>query len=130
MGFPVIGRRVGEWIVDPQWWSERRQQILTAVKRWSAEHAIAAGMPLETLRQQVEMPAAELVLELLDGTGLEVTDGRVRQPGAALPPRVDKAVRTVEEWLAAEPFRAPEADELADLKLGPRNSPQLSAPRA
>ena len=120
MGFPVIGRRVGEWIVDPQWWSERRQQILTAVKRWSAEHAIAAGMPLETLRQQVEMPAAELVLELLDGTGLEVTDGRVRQPGAALPPRVDKAVRTVEEWLAAEPFRAPEADELADLKLGPR----------
>ena len=120
MGFPVVGQRVGEWIVDPQWWSERRQQMMTAVKSWSAEHAIAAGMPLETLRQQLELPAAELVLELLDGAGLEVTDGRVRQPGAALPPHVDKAVRTVEEWLAAEPFQAPEADELADLELGPR----------
>ena len=29
-------------------------------------------------------------------------------------------MRTVEEWLAAEPFRAPEADELAELKLGSR----------
>jgi selenocysteine-specific elongation factor len=57
---------------------------------------------------------------LLDGTGLELADGRVRQPGATLPPRVDKAVRTVEEWLAAEPFRAPEADELAELNLGPK----------
>jgi selenocysteine-specific elongation factor len=26
----------------------------------------------------------------------------------------------VEDWLAEEPFRAPEADELADLKLGPK----------
>jgi selenocysteine-specific elongation factor len=33
---------------------------------------------------------------------------------------VDKAVRTVEEWLAAEPFRAPEAGELTDLGLGAR----------
>ena len=44
----------------------------------------------------------------------------MRPPGTALPPRVDKAVRTVQEWLAAEPFRAPEADELADLRLGTR----------
>ena len=33
---------------------------------------------------------------------------------------VDKALRAIEEWLAAEPFPAPEADELAELKLGPR----------
>ena len=57
---------------------------------------------------------------MLDGTGLEVADGLVRQPDKGLPPRVDKAVRTLEEWLAAEPFRAPEADELAELKLGTR----------
>jgi selenocysteine-specific elongation factor len=77
-------------------------------------------MPLETLRQQVELPAAELVAGLLDGTGLEVADGRVRPPHTGLPPRVDKAMRTVEEWLAAEPFRAPEADALKELNLGPK----------
>jgi selenocysteine-specific elongation factor len=66
------------------------------------------------------LPVADLLPPLLRGTGLEVSGGVVRQPGAALPERVDRAVRTVEEWLAAEPFRAPEADELADLGLGPR----------
>ena len=47
-----------------------------------------------------------------------LADGLVRPPGARLPPRVDKAVRTLEKWLAAEPFRAPEADELKELNLG------------
>lgn len=120
MGLPVRGQRVGDWVVDPQWWAARREDATAAVRRWAGDHDIAAGMPLETLRQHVGLPAAELVPKLLDGTGLEVADGLVRPPGAGLPARVDKAVRAVEEWLTAEPFRAPEADELAELKLGPR----------
>ena len=120
MGFPLGGQRVGEWVVDSQWWAARRQQMMTAVEQWSAQHDIAAGMPLETLRQRAQLPAAELVAALLEGTGLQVADGLVRKPGATLPSRVDKAVGTVEDWLAAEPFRAPEADELAGLKLGAR----------
>jgi selenocysteine-specific elongation factor len=58
------------------------------------------------------------MVPLLEGTNLEVADGRIRQPGTPLPSRVDDAVRAVEERLAAEPFRAPEADELRELKLG------------
>src|SRR3954463_5121876 len=85
-----------------------------------AAHAGAAGMSLEALRQQAGLPAAELLPSLLDGTGLDVADGLVRPPNKGMPPRVDKAVRAVEEWLAAEPFRAPEADELKDLNLGPK----------
>jgi selenocysteine-specific elongation factor len=94
--------------------------MVAAVDRWTAEHDVAAGMPIETLRQQAGLPAAELVTRGLEGTGLRVVDGRVRKPDAGLPPRVEKAVRTVEEWLTADPFRAPESDELADLELGPR----------
>ncbi|MGE2689049.1 SelB C-terminal domain-containing protein [Mycolicibacterium pulveris] len=120
MGFVVNGLRVGEWVVDPDWWAGKRQETPVAVQRWSTEHDIAAGMPLETLRQELELPTVELVAELLDGIGLVVADGVVRRPGATLPPRVDEAVRTVEKWLAAEPFRAPEAEQLSELNLGPR----------
>ena len=120
MGLPPSGSRVGDWLVDPQWWAARRDCATATVQRWAADHDIAAGMPLETLRQRVGLPAAELVPKLLEGTGLEVVDGVVRPPGASLPARVDSAVRTVEQWLAAEPFRAPDADELAELKLGAR----------
>jgi selenocysteine-specific elongation factor len=118
MGFEATGQRIGEWVVDPQWWAERRQQMMTAVKRWAADHDVAAGMPLETLRQQADLPTAELIPSLLDGTGLEIADGLVRPPNTGLPPRVDKAVSAVEDWLAEEPFRAPEADELKKLGLG------------
>ncbi|OBH02861.1 SelB C-terminal domain-containing protein [Mycobacterium sp. E1747] len=120
MGLPLVGRRVGDWVVDPDWWAGRRDRATTAVRRWAEDHDLAAGMPMETLRQRAGLPGAELLPKLLEGTELQVVDGVVRAPGAGLPARVDKAVRTVEEWLAAEPFRAPEADELAELKLGPR----------
>lgn len=120
MGLPLSGQRVGDWVVDPNWWAERRDCATSAVQRWAADHDVAAGMPLETLRQHTGLPAAELVPKLLEGTGFQVRDGLVGAPGAALPARVDTAVRTVEQWLAAAPFRAPEADELAELKLGTR----------
>ena len=120
MGMPVTGRRIGDWVVDPQWWAARRDQATATVRVWADQHDVAAGMPLETLRQQLGLPAADLVAELLCETDLAVADGVVRPPGAALPARVDKAVRTLEEWLTAEPFRAPEAGELADLHLGAR----------
>ncbi|MHC9291388.1 SelB C-terminal domain-containing protein [Mycobacterium sp. LTG2003] len=120
MGFAAEGERIGDWVVDEQWWAQRREHSLEVVARWFAEHDVAAGMPLETLRLQVGLPTLELVAALLAGTGLQVRDGLVQRPGAQLPPRVDEAVRAVQKCLAAAPFRAPDADELAELKLGPR----------
>ncbi|TDL10468.1 selenocysteine-specific translation elongation factor [Mycolicibacterium obuense] len=120
MGFEPEGERVGEWVVDGRWWADQREQLVSAVARWSATHDIAAGMPTEELRRDLELPAIELVTTLAEGTGLAVADGRIRTPGAALPDRVEKAVCTLEDWLTAEPFRAPDADELAELRLGPK----------
>ena len=120
MGLPLRGQRVGDWVVTPEWWAARREYATEAVRRWAQDHDIAAGMPLETARQRVGLPAAELVPKLLEGTGLEVVDGLVRPPGAGLPARVDKAIRMVEQWLAAEPFQAPQTDELGQLRLGAR----------
>jgi selenocysteine-specific elongation factor len=117
MGFDEAGERVGEWVVDPDWWAGRQAAARQEVSRWAAEHDIAAGMPLETLRQQLGLPALELVPAMLRESGLRIVDGRVRAPEARLPDRVDEAVRTLEERLTAEPFRAPEADELEALQL-------------
>ncbi|KGI66893.1 SelB C-terminal domain-containing protein [Mycolicibacterium rufum] len=120
MGFGLTGERVGEWVVDPTWWAQRRTLVTAAVQRWSDGHDIAAGMPAEELRRELQLPALDLVSALVAGTGLEVADGRIRRPGAALPERVEKAVQTLEDRLALEPFRAPESDELTALRLGPK----------
>ncbi len=57
---------------------------------------------------------------------LEVRDGLLREPdaGPRLPDAVDRGVTAVEKRLRAQPFRAPEADELSRLGLGPK---QLAA---
>ncbi len=37
-GFRVSGQRVGEWVVDADWWDGRRHHLMTALDQWSTEH--------------------------------------------------------------------------------------------
>ncbi|WP_422743194.1 SelB C-terminal domain-containing protein [Mycobacterium sp. WMMD1722] len=120
MGLPEVGTRIGDWVVDPRWWAGKRTAALEAVRAWAADHDVAAGMPIEALRRRLDLPDPELIAPLLEDTGLRLADGLVRSPGAGLPPRVDQAVQAVEQRLADAPFRAPEADELTAVHLGPR----------
>jgi selenocysteine-specific elongation factor len=117
MGLPETGDRVGGWRVDPPRFAELRDEAAAIVRAWDA---LAAGMPVEALRQRLDLPAADLVGPLLAGTGFEVAGGLVRRPGAGLAPAVEKALETVAKRLAEHPFRAPEADELRELGLGRR----------
>ena len=72
----------------------------------------APGLPAE---------ASELVAQVVDRAGLEQADGLVRPPGhTADLGAAEAGVAELERRLAAEPFAAPEADELRALGLGAR----------
>ncbi|OLT49004.1 selenocysteine-specific translation elongation factor [Saccharomonospora sp. CUA-673] len=120
-GFGVTGRTVGEWVVDETFLAELPARARQRFDAFTAAEPLVAGMPVDALRRELGVPAA-LVPRAVEGTGLEVHDGLVSAPGGAttLPEHVDRAVRRIEGWLADEPFDAPDADELADLGLGPR----------
>jgi selenocysteine-specific elongation factor len=117
MGLPETGDPVGDWRVDPARFAALRAEAAAIVRGWDA---VAAGVPVEALRQRLGLPAPELLGPLLAGTGFEVAGGLVRRPGAGLAPAVEKALETVAKRLAEHPFRAPEADELRALGLGRR----------
>jgi selenocysteine-specific elongation factor len=117
LGLPETGDRLGDWRVDPERFAVLREEAAALVGAWDT---VAAGMPVEALRQRLGLPAPELVAPLLAGTGFSVAGGLVRRPGAGLAPEVEKAVETVVKRLAEHPFRAPEADELRALGLGRR----------
>ncbi|GAA1191727.1 SelB C-terminal domain-containing protein [Prauserella alba] len=90
------------------------------VADFAASDPLAAGMPVDALRRDLGVPAV-LIPRVVERAGLECSDGLVRSPGAGgLPPAVDRAVAELERRLAAEPFCAPDADELARLGLGQR----------
>ncbi|SDZ34472.1 selenocysteine-specific elongation factor [Amycolatopsis xylanica] len=118
MGLPEVGERIGDWLADPGRVARLRAEVPGVVAAWSRDHAVAAGMPVETLRRLLDLPSLDLVAPLLRDTGLELAGGLVSAPGAGLGPAVDRAVRALEERFGTRPFHAPEADELRELGLG------------
>ncbi|GAA2756067.1 selenocysteine-specific translation elongation factor [Actinopolymorpha rutila] len=109
------------WCADADHWADLLGRAPEELAGWEREHPLAAGMPSDVLRQRLGVPAA-LLPAVAGAARLLLRDGQVRRLGteATLPPAVEKAVRAVEDDLAAEPFAAPEAARLAELGLGTR----------
>ncbi|MGC4814287.1 selenocysteine-specific translation elongation factor [Micromonospora sp. DT228] len=121
MGVPVHAAPVaGDWLADPEHWRRLGDQVTEEVARHAREHPLEPGMPVDALRQRLALPDRVLV-EALVRPPLRMHAGRVGAAGAdALPEPVARAVRRVRDEYGDRPFRAPEADRLVDLGLGPR----------
>ncbi|MET8682168.1 selenocysteine-specific translation elongation factor [Streptomyces sp. NPDC004647] len=123
MGLPVVGRAVGGGLrVHPEAWRELLGELRVLVERWSAEHPLDPGVPVDAVRRRLRLPAADVVAALARAASLSVPAGRVCAPGgrAALPAPVEDAVAELTGELLEAPFAAPDAHRLAALRLGPR----------
>ncbi|KAB1942805.1 selenocysteine-specific translation elongation factor [Micromonospora sp. ALFpr18c] len=121
MGVPVhVAPVAGDWLADPEHWRRLGEQLTEEVTRYTREHPLEAGMSVDALRQRLALPDRALV-EALVRPPLRVRAGRVGTAGGdALPEPVARAVQRVRAEYGDRPFRAPEADRLVDLGLGPR----------
>ncbi|MEU4335113.1 selenocysteine-specific translation elongation factor [Micromonospora lupini] len=121
MGVPVQATPVaGDWLADPGHWQRLGEQLTEEVGRYAREHPLEPGMPVDALRQRLALPDRALV-EALIRPPLRVHGGRIGTPAVdALPEPVARAVQRVRAEYGDRPFRAPEADRLVDLGLGPR----------
>jgi selenocysteine-specific elongation factor len=124
MGWPGGGRRIGAWLAHEEDRAALAARASTAVTEWLERNPLAPGMPVESVRQTLGLPATEIVAELLNRNDFTVARGLVRRHGDRLPPDVDRAVRQIEDGFAEHPFRAPEADRLRAIGLGKK---QLAA---
>ncbi|MFG1649893.1 selenocysteine-specific translation elongation factor [Micromonospora sp. NPDC049275] len=121
MGVPVQATPVaGDWLADPAHWQRLGVQLTEEVGRYAREHPLEPGMPVDALRQRLALPDRALV-EALIRPPLRVHGGRIGTAAVdTLPAPVARAVQRLRAEYADRPFRAPEADRLADLGLGPR----------
>ncbi|MER7591412.1 selenocysteine-specific translation elongation factor [Micromonospora sp. NPDC127501] len=121
MGVPVHAEPVaGDWLADPAHWRRLGERLTEEVARHAREHPLEPGMPVDALRQRLALPDRVLV-EALVRPPLRIHAGRVGAASAnALPEPVALAVQRVRAEYGDRPFRAPEADRLVDLGLGPR----------
>ncbi|MEV1159372.1 selenocysteine-specific translation elongation factor [Micromonospora chokoriensis] len=120
-GGPAYAQPVaGDWLADPAHWQRLGDQVTEEVARYAREHPLQPGMPVDALRQRLALPDRVLV-EALVRPPLRIHAGRVgAADGDTLPPPVAQAVQRVRAEYGDRPFRAPEADRLVDLGLGPR----------
>ncbi|WP_344809711.1 selenocysteine-specific translation elongation factor [Microlunatus ginsengisoli] len=99
-------------------WTAELERLVDADR---AERPLGPGPALETARRSLGLPDAALVAALADDSAgrLEVRHGRIARPGAgpAFSDREQAALERLARRLAANPFDAPEAAELAELGL-------------
>jgi selenocysteine-specific elongation factor len=119
-------RRKGEWLVADRaisaWAEALRSAVRAEQERDALSRGITRGAALDLLgRGGLPMPDASLLDLVLPAAGLGARDGRIIDPAhAAGLGAAESPVAVLEERLRAQPFRAPEADDLAALHLGPR----------
>lgn len=111
----------GDWYVDEELQGRLGQDLAAYVKAYRARHPLEPGVPLSEVRVGLGLPDAALVRALVRHP-LVVDAGRIVHATAPtdLPPDVAEGLDAVRRGLAEDPFRAPEADALRSLGLGPR----------
>jgi selenocysteine-specific elongation factor len=116
---PATEPVTGDWLADPTRWTALRRRLAEAVERHAAATPLDPGLPIEAARHALRLPDRRLV-EALVQPPLRLAEGRVHgaQRAGGLPPAVATAVARVRAELAAEPYRAPDAELLTKLGLG------------
>lgn len=119
---PPAGVRVLDgWWVHAATYDAWRQRLQTAVAELHARDPLADGLSHGAARDLLELPDESLLDAVVRDAGLERGGGHIRVAGARDDlGRAEAAVGELEVRLRAEPFRAPEADDLSALRLGVR----------
>jgi selenocysteine-specific elongation factor len=110
----------GWWVHGPthQAWQQR---LRAAVDGLHARDPLTEGLSRGAARDLLALPDESLLDAIARAAGLEQQAGAIRLPGTRNDlGHAEAAVAEVEAKLRSEPFRAPEAYELRELKLGAR----------
>jgi selenocysteine-specific elongation factor len=118
---PTSSPIAGEWLIDPDLRQTMQARLGPHVADWMRDHPLEPGPPVEVTRQALRLPDRSLVHALVSPP-FAVRDGRVVRidDGAGLPPSIAEAIEKLQTDLGADPFAAPDAARLAELRLGSR----------
>jgi selenocysteine-specific elongation factor len=120
-GVPAGVRVLDGWWIHVPTYEAWQQRLRTAVNELHARDPLADGLSRGAARDLLALPDESLLDPVVRDAGLEQGGGHIRVAGARDDlGRAEAGVGELEARLRAEPFHAPEADELSALRLGVR----------
>ena len=129
LGFQVSNTAApsGDVVLAQGWWlhaprlAEWAETLTRAVTSAHERDALSRGLPRGAAAAVLGTPGSELLDTVVRAAGLAERDGFLTVPGRSTGlGAAETGVAAVEGRLRARPFAAPEAYELAELHLGPR----------
>jgi selenocysteine-specific elongation factor len=110
----------GGWLMSRSRATAARTEVEELVRAHDSASPLDPGLPLRTVSDRLGLPSTELVRAVV-GSPLRVVDGRVTlTPSVVLPAPVERALTTLGQELADNPFAAPTSDRLRELGLDAR----------
>ncbi|WP_328842588.1 selenocysteine-specific translation elongation factor [Nakamurella leprariae] len=121
-GAPPGAVAVAGWLIDDGRWQQWRERLGPAADAWAAAHPMLPALPRRTAVDALALPDPALLEPLVGQTDLVLDASGVARPGqrASLPEALERALAQVLVRLAADPFAAPEAPDLAAVGLDDR----------
>ena len=113
--------KVGRWWIHRPILKDWAGALRTAVKRLHERDPLSPGMTRGAAIDELALPGPELLATVIGKAQLEERGGHITVAGRSGGlGAAENSLARVEAQLAKNPFAAPEAQELIDLGLGPR----------
>ncbi|GAB2977647.1 selenocysteine-specific translation elongation factor [Nocardioides montaniterrae] len=110
----------GDWLVDPDAvtaWAARLRELVAGVH---STQPLSPGLSRSAAGAQLGLHTDALLDLVADAARVASRDGYLSEPGHAGLGAAEVAVARLEARLAEHPFHAPEADDLTEAGLGPK----------
>lgn len=121
---PAEVEQRGDWLLHRPTVTRWQARLRTELTRLAARDPLASGLSRLAARRLLAVPVDfpdPLLDQLARDAGAHLAAGRLQLPDAdVLPAATESAVHQLQQRLSAEPFAAPDAEELAGLGLGTR----------
>lgn len=110
-----------DWWIAASQVTRWKRALVDALHAHATAHPLAPGMPRKAAMDALGLREEGLLGLAIAAAKAESSEGALRLPGQqASLGAAESGVAAVEKRLKKEPFSAPEADELAELGLGPK----------
>lgn len=110
-----------DWWIAASQVTRWKQSLIDALHAHTAAHPLAPGMPRKAAMDALGLQEEGLLGLAIAAAKAESSEGVLRLPGQQADlGAAERGVAAIEERLKVEPFAAPEADDLTELGLGPK----------